>query len=67
MILFYWSKGEKRDYTSSKLITIDPTIDLQATEVQCQAFLGFLLKEISKNTTLYNLKDALHKFCPRYF
>lgn len=47
---------------------IDPTIDLQATEVQCQAFLGFLLQEISKNTTLiYNLKDALHKFCPRYF
>ncbi|XP_025263833.1 uncharacterized protein LOC112637742 [Camponotus floridanus] len=62
---FQWTKGEKRDYTSSKLITIDPTIDLQATEVQCQAFLGFLLKEISKNTTLYNLKDALHKFCPR--
>ncbi|XP_029670918.1 uncharacterized protein LOC115240088 [Formica exsecta] len=63
---FRWTKGEKRDYTPNKLITIDPTIDLQATEVQCQAFLGFLLQEISKNATqIYNLKDALRKFCPR--
>ncbi|XP_072759713.1 uncharacterized protein [Anoplolepis gracilipes] len=57
---------EKQDYRPNKLITIDPIIDLQATEVQCQAFLGFLLQEISKNSTkIYNLKDALYKFCPR--
>ncbi|XP_070154562.1 uncharacterized protein [Polyergus mexicanus] len=63
---FRWTKGEKRDYTPNKLITIDPTIDLQATEVQCQVFLGFLLQEISKNATqIYNLKDVLRKFCPR--
>ncbi|XP_029173340.1 uncharacterized protein LOC114942193 isoform X1 [Nylanderia fulva] len=63
---FRWSKEEKRNYTPNKLFTIDPTIDLQATGIQCQAFLGFLLQEISKNATqIYNLKDVLHKFCPR--
>lgn len=68
MLLFYFcSKMGKRDCTPDKLITIDPAIDLQATNVHCQAFLGFLLREISKNTTqIYNLKDALDKFCPRY-
>ena len=57
----------KRDCMPDKLVTIDPTIDLQATDVHCQAFLGFLIQEISKNTTqIYSLKDALDKFCPRY-
>jgi len=57
----------KRDCMPDKLITIDPTIDLQATDVHCQAFLGFLIQEISKNATqIYSLKDALDKFCPRY-
>ncbi|XP_025989551.2 uncharacterized protein LOC105203047 [Solenopsis invicta] len=61
-----WNKMGKRDCTPDKLITIDPTIDLQATDVHCQAFLGFLLREISKNATrIYSLKDALDKFCPR--
>lgn len=50
------------------MATIDPAIDLQATEVHCQAFPGFVLQEISKNITqIHNLKDALDKFCPRYF
>ncbi|XP_024879568.1 uncharacterized protein LOC112459618 [Temnothorax curvispinosus] len=61
-----WNKVEKRDCTPDKLITIDPTIDLQATDVHCQAFLGFLLREISKNATqIFGLKDALDRFCPR--
>lgn len=69
MLLFYFcSKVGKRDCTPNKLITIDPTIDLQATDVHCQAFLGFLLRELSKNPTKnYSLKDALDRFCPRYF
>ncbi|XP_011864950.1 PREDICTED: uncharacterized protein LOC105560434 [Vollenhovia emeryi] len=61
-----WNKVGKRDCTPDELITIDPTIDLQATDVHCQAFLGLLLREISKNATeIYSLKDALDKFCPR--
>ncbi|XP_018344020.1 PREDICTED: uncharacterized protein LOC108749674 isoform X3 [Trachymyrmex septentrionalis] len=62
-----WNKVGKRDCMPDKLVTIDPTIDLQATDVHCQAFLGFLMQEISKNATqIYSLKDALNKFCPRY-
>ncbi|XP_018344013.1 PREDICTED: uncharacterized protein LOC108749674 isoform X1 [Trachymyrmex septentrionalis] len=61
-----WNKVGKRDCMPDKLVTIDPTIDLQATDVHCQAFLGFLMQEISKNATqIYSLKDALNKFCPR--
>ncbi|XP_011700762.1 PREDICTED: uncharacterized protein LOC105457664, partial [Wasmannia auropunctata] len=64
-----WNKVGKRDCmpdTLDKFVTIDPTIDLQATDVHCQAFLGFLLREISKNATqIYSLKNALDKFCPR--
>ncbi|KAL0122992.1 hypothetical protein PUN28_007560 [Cardiocondyla obscurior] len=61
-----WNKVGKRDCTPDELVTIDPMIDLQATDVYCQAFLGFLIREISKNATrVYTLKDALNKFCPR--
>ncbi|KYN24361.1 hypothetical protein ALC57_04039 [Trachymyrmex cornetzi] len=61
-----WNKVGKRDCMPDKLVMIDPTIDLQATDVHCQAFLGFLIQEISKNATqIYSLKDALDKFCPR--
>lgn len=60
------TKEKNRDYTFNKLATIDPAIDLQATEVYCQAFPGFVLQEISKNITqIHSLKDALDKFCPR--
>ncbi|XP_036151308.1 uncharacterized protein LOC105829174 [Monomorium pharaonis] len=61
-----WNKMGKRDCTPDELITIDPAINLQATNVHCQAFLGFLLREISKNATqIYSLKDALDRFCPK--
>ncbi|XP_012219910.1 uncharacterized protein [Linepithema humile] len=60
------NKEKNRDYTPNKLTTIDPAIDLQATEVYCQAFPGFVLQEISRNITqIHSLKDALDKFCPR--
>ncbi|XP_014480842.1 PREDICTED: uncharacterized protein LOC106747636 [Dinoponera quadriceps] len=58
--------GEKRNCAHNISTAIDLTLDLQATEVHCQAFLGFLLQELSKNTTrIYNMKDALDKFCLR--
>ncbi|XP_011641676.1 uncharacterized protein LOC105430051 [Pogonomyrmex barbatus] len=61
-----WNKVGKRNCMPDELATIDPTIDLQATGVHCQAFLGFLLREISRNATqIYNLKDALDRFCPK--
>ncbi|XP_018405574.1 PREDICTED: uncharacterized protein LOC108781943 [Cyphomyrmex costatus] len=62
----FCSKTGKRDCMPDKLVTIDPMIELQATDVHCQAFLGFVIREISKNATqMYSLKDALDKFCPR--
>ncbi|KAH0950240.1 hypothetical protein HN011_009185 [Eciton burchellii] len=59
-----WTKEGKLDCTLNKSIVIDLMNDLQATQVHCQAFLDFLLQEISRNTT-QSLKDALNKFCPR--
>ncbi|XP_026825269.1 uncharacterized protein LOC105281056 [Ooceraea biroi] len=59
-----WIKERNQDCTLNKSITIDLMNDLQATQVHCQAFLGFFLQEISKNAT-QSLKDALDKFCPR--
>ncbi|XP_020289783.1 uncharacterized protein LOC109857660 isoform X2 [Pseudomyrmex gracilis] len=60
------TKKSEQDYMFNKLTVIDPNIDLQATQVHCQAFPGFLLQEISRNSTqIHSLKDALDKYCPR--
>ncbi|XP_011138863.2 uncharacterized protein LOC105182833 isoform X2 [Harpegnathos saltator] len=59
-------EGVQDCVTPNISVAIDLTLDLQATEVHCQAFLGFLLQELSKNVTrIYSMKDALDKFCLR--
>lgn len=49
------------------LATIEPDNDIQITGVPCQAFMGFLLQDISKKHRdgKYTLREALDKYCPR--
>ncbi|XP_076680894.1 uncharacterized protein LOC143375553 isoform X1 [Andrena cerasifolii] len=57
----------KTECLPDKLATIEPENGIQATGVPCQAFVGFLLQEISKGHLRgkYTLKDAVDKYCPR--
>ncbi|KAG7210444.1 hypothetical protein KM043_011975 [Ampulex compressa] len=50
-----------------KLATIELKNDIQATGVPCQSFIGFVMREISKNRSKdrYTLSEALQEFCPR--
>ncbi|XP_053982097.1 uncharacterized protein LOC128878162 isoform X2 [Hylaeus volcanicus] len=49
------------------LATIELENDIQLTGVPCQAFMGFLVREISKRdfTGTYTLTEAVRKYCPR--
>ncbi|XP_043522009.1 uncharacterized protein LOC122534963 isoform X1 [Frieseomelitta varia] len=52
-----------------KLATIEPENDIQVTGVPCQAFMGFVVQEISRNkhNGKYTLKEALETYCPRLY
>ncbi|XP_031832710.1 uncharacterized protein LOC116427017 isoform X2 [Nomia melanderi] len=52
-----------------KLATIEPENDIQATGVPCQAFMGFLVQEISRSDFHgnYTLREAIRKYCSRLY
>lgn len=59
--------ANKDECLPDKLATIEPDNDIQITGVPCQAFMGFLLQDISKKhrNGKYTLREALEKYCPR--
>ncbi|XP_076234223.1 uncharacterized protein LOC143179085 isoform X2 [Calliopsis andreniformis] len=59
----------KDECIPDKLATIELENDIQATGVPCQAFMGFIMQEISKSDfhEKYTLKDAVEKYCPRLY
>ncbi|XP_017762865.1 PREDICTED: uncharacterized protein LOC108552722 [Eufriesea mexicana] len=52
-----------------KLATIEPENDIQLTGVPCQAFMGFVVQEISRNSYngKYTLREAVERYCPRLY
>ena len=60
-------KENQEECLPDKLATIEPDNDIQITGVPCQAFMGFLLQEISKKyqNGKFTLREALKKYCPR--
>ncbi|XP_033335917.1 uncharacterized protein LOC117226058 isoform X2 [Megalopta genalis] len=61
--------GEKDRCVPDQLATIEPDNDIQATAVPCQAFMGFLVQEISKTKFdgKFTINEALRKYCPRLY
>ncbi|CAK9834039.1 hypothetical protein ANTRET_LOCUS10630 [Anthophora retusa] len=59
--------NKKDQCLSDKMATIVPENDIQLTGVPCQAFMGFIVQEISKNyyNKNYTLKEAVERYCPR--
>ncbi|XP_076624193.1 uncharacterized protein LOC143343303 isoform X1 [Colletes latitarsis] len=51
------------------LATIELETDIQLTGVPCQAFMGFLVQEISRNDFNggYTLMEAVRTYCPRLY
>ncbi|XP_033187109.2 uncharacterized protein LOC117243207 isoform X1 [Bombus vosnesenskii] len=68
-IMFCSSNSNKDECLPDKLATIEPENDIQLTGVPCQAFMGFIVQEISKNNHngKYTLKEAVEKYCPRLY
>ncbi|KZC05715.1 hypothetical protein WN55_04655, partial [Dufourea novaeangliae] len=60
---------KKEHCLPDKLATIEPENDIQATGIPCQAFMGFLVEEISRSKFdgSYTLKEAIEKYCPRSY
>ncbi|XP_076161605.1 uncharacterized protein LOC143143792 isoform X1 [Ptiloglossa arizonensis] len=60
---------KKDECLPDKLATIEPGNDVQLTGVPCQAFMGFLVQEISRGdiNRKYTLMEAVQKFCPRLY
>ncbi|KOC69365.1 hypothetical protein WH47_09323, partial [Habropoda laboriosa] len=50
-----------------KMATVEPENDIQLTGVPCQAFMGFIVHEISRNyqNKNYTWKEATERYCPR--
>lgn len=65
--MFCSLNSNKDECLPDKLATIEPENDIQLTGVPCQAFMGFIVQEISKNNHngKYTLKEAVEKYCPR--
>ncbi|XP_076230093.1 uncharacterized protein LOC116427017 isoform X3 [Nomia melanderi] len=65
---FFRSRNEDR-CLPDKLATIEPENDIQATGVPCQAFMGFLVQEISRSDFHgnYTLREAIRKYCSRLY
>ncbi|XP_078034735.1 uncharacterized protein LOC144468846 isoform X2 [Augochlora pura] len=61
--------GDKNRCLPDQLATIEPENDIQATAVPCQAFMGFLVQEISKSKYdgKFTVNEALRKYCPRLY
>ncbi|CAL7934926.1 unnamed protein product [Xylocopa violacea] len=61
--------SNKNECLPDKLATIEPENDIQLTEVPCQAFMGFVVQEISRNhhNGKYTLREAVEKYCPRLY
>ncbi|XP_017888061.1 uncharacterized protein LOC108629738 isoform X2 [Ceratina calcarata] len=51
------------------LATIELDNDIQLTGVPCQAFMGFVVQEISRHNHngRYTLREAMEKYCPRLY
>ncbi|XP_006611019.1 uncharacterized protein LOC122711267 isoform X1 [Apis laboriosa] len=61
--------NNKEECLPDKLATIEPENDIQLTGVPCQAFMGFVVQEISKNhhNGKHTLREAVEKYCPRLY
>ncbi|XP_076292958.1 uncharacterized protein LOC143215077 isoform X2 [Lasioglossum baleicum] len=61
--------GDKDRCLPDQLATIEPDNDIQATGVPCQAFMGFLVQEISRTSSdrEFTINEAVRKYCPRLY
>ncbi|XP_076655447.1 uncharacterized protein LOC143360465 isoform X2 [Halictus rubicundus] len=61
--------GDKDRCLPDQLATIEPENDIQATGVPCQAFMGFLVQEISRTSfdREFTINEAVRKYCPRLY